>query len=284
MPENATQLTIQRETRITYGPVPHALDGEPLAQNCWQLRGDEFLLRGEGDHFFYYRKGDGITVERGKVLDLSEESLWLNGTVYAAVASLNELLPVHASAVAHDGKVFAFAGPGGAGKSTLIAALGGRGLPMFCDDTLVLDISDPQRILCLPGHKRLKLTADALKLTGATREEKVSLTVEKFYALPPAGNVRSVLPLAELIFLEDGPEPKLTPILEGGERLIRMQDDHQTAFLFAAARKFDRAGQFAHLSQLAGRIRMSEFVRPRDRSRFHEGVALVAEHVTSPAK
>ena len=84
MPETAAQLRMQRETRIAYGPAPRTLGSEPLAPMCWQLRGEEFLLRGEGDHYFYYRKGDGIMIEQGPVLDLSEESLWLNGSVYAA--------------------------------------------------------------------------------------------------------------------------------------------------------------------------------------------------------
>ena len=62
----------------------------------------------------------------------------------------------------HGGEVFAFAGPSGSGKSTLIAALGQLGLPMFCDDTLVLDLGEPDIVICLPGHKRLKLTPEAL--------------------------------------------------------------------------------------------------------------------------
>jgi len=283
MPETAAQLKMQRETRIAYGPAPRTLGSEPLAPMCWQLRGEEFLLRGEGDHYFYYRKGDGIMIERGADLDLSEESLWLNGSVYAAVASINGLLPIHASAVAYADKVFAFTGPAGAGKSTLVAALGNCGLPMFCDDTLVLDLSSPEQIICLPGHKRLKLTAEALSLTAASREERVSQTVEKFYAQPPAGHIRRVLPLAELIFLEDGPTSAFIPIT-GGERLTRMQDDHETAFLFAAARQFAPAEQFGHLTRLAKQIKMSRFVRPRTGSSFQEVVALAAKHVTDAGR
>lgn len=280
MIKSAAQLLMERETRVAFGPVPHMLFGDPLPETGWQMSDSQFLLRGEGDHYFYYRLGDGITIERGAVVDLSEESLWLGGSVYAAIASMNGLLPIHASAVAHSGQVFAFSGPAGAGKSTLIAALGSHGFPMFCDDTLVLDLSDPDGINCLPGHKRLKLRPDAIKLTAARREERVSLTVDKFYASPKGGDVEIVLPLAELIFLEDGAEPVITPIF-GSERFVRAQDDHQTAHLFAAARQFDRATQFAHLNRLAGQIRMARFVRPRDKARFDEGVVLAAQHVTS---
>ena len=279
-PKNAAETLMQCEIRVAYGSVPHKLSEEPLAEMSWQMHSDSFLLRAAGEHYFLYRKGKGITVERGAGADPSEESLWLNGSVYAAIASLNGLLPVHASAVAFQGSVYAFTGPAGAGKSTLIAALGSLGLPMFCDDTLVLDLSDPDGIICLPGHKRLKLTEEAINLTGAVREEKVSSTVDKFYASPAAGYVGRALPLAELIFLEEGAEPAIIPI-SGAERFLRMQDDHYTAHLFALAQQFDRAEKFAHLSRLAQMITMARFVRPQDHSRFNRGVALAQQYVTN---
>jgi hypothetical protein len=273
-----SELLLERETRVSYGPVPDRLFDEPLQQTIWQMKSDEFLLRAEGDHYFYYRLGKGITIQRGADADLSEESLWLNGTVYAAIASMNGLLPIHASAVAFENKVFAFTGPAGAGKSTLVAGLGMQRLPMFCDDTLVLDLTDPDRIMCLPGHKRLKLRPDALDLTGAEREEKVSQTYDKYYAIPAAGTWRTALPLAELIFLEEGPEPAIMRV-SGSERFVRMQDDHQTSWLFAAARQFDRAGQFSHRARLARQIEMARFVRPCNEGRFGEGVSLAAQYV-----
>ena len=276
----AAQLLMERETRVEYGEVPRTLLGEPLREMTWHMQGDTFLLRAIGEHYFRYRKGEGVTVERGPGADLTEESLWLNGSVYAAIASMNGLLPIHASAVAHDGKVFAFTGDAGAGKSTVVAALASKGLPMFCDDTLVLDLSDPDCVTCLPGHKRLKLRPDAVALTGAAPQEKVSRTVDKYYALPAAGDVGAVMPLGELIFLEEGPEPLITPIA-GAERFVRMQDDHQTAHLFAGARQLDRTGEFQHRARLARQIRMARFVRPIDASRFDQGVALAAEYVTN---
>lgn len=278
MAKSPVELMLERETRVTYGPVPSGLFAGSLAPMSWQMRPGQFLLRGEGNHYFFYRPGEGITIHRGADADVSEESLWLNGTVYAAICSMNGLLPIHASAVAFDGAVFAFTGPAGAGKSTLAAALGRYGLPLFCDDTLVFDLSDPDRVMCLPGHKRLKLRPDAFALTGAAREEKVSLTYDKYYAEPAAGTVGTALPIAELIFLEDGADPAMTRVT-GSERFVRVQDDHQTRFLFEAARPFDRAEQFTHRARLAQQIAMARFVRPCDPVRFDEGVSFAAEYV-----
>jgi hypothetical protein len=278
MAKLTSELLLERETRVSYGPVPTERFGTPLDEMSWHLERGEFLLRAEGDYYFFYRPGDGVTVHRGADADLSEESLWLNGSVYAAIASMNGLLPIHASAVAHNGAVFAFTGPAGAGKSTLTAALGRHGLPMFCDDTLVLDLSDPGRIICLPGHKRLKLRPDAFALTEAERQEEVSRTFDKHYAVPASGTVDRPLPIAQLIFLEEGPEPSMTAI-SGSERFVRVEDDHYTFRLFEVASQFDRSAQFAHRSRLAHQIQMARFCRPRDTARFDEGVSLVAEHI-----
>jgi hypothetical protein len=278
MAKTSAELLMQRETRVSFGEVPKRLLDHPLGEMSWAMKGDEFLLRGSGEHFFFYRRGEGIRVHRGPDANIADEALWLNGSVYAAVASINGLLPIHASAVVACGGVVAFAGPPGAGKSTLVAALGKLGFPMFCDDTLVLDLADPEAIICLPGHKRLKLTPAAVALTGAEPGEKVSRNVDKFYCAPPAGETATAMPMIELIFLEEGPEASVRPI-SGFERFERMQDDHYTAHLYAGARDFDRQERFEHLIGLAKRIEMASFVRPRDEGRFGDDVELVARYL-----
>ena len=245
---------------------------------AWQFCGGEFLLRAIGDHYFHYRRGEGIVIDRPANVDSNDDPLWLNGSVYSAVASLNGLVPIHASAVLANGSVFAFSGPPGAGKSTLVAALGDRGLPLFCDDTLVLDLGDPERILCLPGHKRLKLTSYSFRLTGAAQQEKVSDKLDKFYASSAAGNVGSVAPLAELIFLDLAPDPSIVPI-SGFERFAKVQDDHYTFHLYAAAQGFDESSHFEHLARLATGVAMSRFARPIDADRFNECTEFVADYV-----
>ena len=267
------------EARVRYGPVPRELGGQAMPPGSMQIDGDTFLLRTTTGYGLYYCKGEGVTVERDPGADPCEESLWLNGSTYAAIAAINGYLPFHASAVAWQGRGYAFTGPSGAGKSTLAAALGRHGLPLLCDDTLVLDVSDPARILCLPGHKRLKLAADAFALTGATPEEKVAPMIDKHYAEPPGGTLRAVLPLARLTFLEDGDTIALSDI-SGAERIARLNDDHYTADLHAQARNEGLAERFARIARIAGHIPMERLTRPRDPAQFAEVAALVANRIT----
>ncbi len=246
------------------------------------LAGDQFLLRTLTGFGLYYRKGEGVTIEREAGTDPVEESLWLNGSTYAAISAIHGFLPFHASAVVWQGQAYAFSGPSGAGKSTLAAALGQHGLPLLCDDTMVLDVSDPARILCLPGHKRLKLTDSAFVLTGAEREEKVAPMVAKHYAVPPGGILRKAVPLAQLTFLEVGDAIELQSIA-GAERIARLNGDHYTAELYSMARSEGLAERFARISQIAGQVRMARLTRPFDPAQFDAVAALVATQIKGAA-
>jgi len=271
---------LRREAAVRLGSVGDEIGGIRVDTGHCQLVGDEFLLCAETVRL-HYRKREGVTVDRlGGHAPGGEEELFLNGSVYAAVACINGFYPLHASAVAHGGRVFAFTGPSGAGKSTLTAALGASGLPMFCDDTLVLDLADPAVPLALPGHKRLKLTPEALALTGAVGRERVHDEIDKHYAEPPGGDWPTPLPLTHLAFLEDGADCAIEPIT-GAERLMRLADDHYTADYHRLATRLDAAGWFRLRARLAGQIAMVRLVRPRDLGRFAESVALARQWIVA---
>lgn len=266
---------LRREAELRPGAPPEELGGVTAGPGRWVLDGGEYLLRTERGLRFHYRRGAGVTAAIPPECTPAEVELWRNGSIYAAIAALNGMVPLHASAVAHAGRVTAFTGPTGAGKSTLVAALAGLGFAMFCDDTLVLDLDDPARIACLPGHKRLKLTEQALALTGARQEEPVTPELEKYYAVPAAGTVDRPLPLHRLVFIEDGPELVLHP-LAGAQRLVRLGEEHYSTALFEAANSHDRDRIFAARARIAGEAEMFRLVRPRDPAQFMASVRLVA--------
>jgi hypothetical protein len=273
-----TMAVMARETSAHFGRVPRELGGFLVEPGFRIIADGQFLLRCDSGYGYHYVPGEGITIERPDDGDPDEETLWLNGSVYAAVACLNGLYPVHASAVARDGKVFAFTGPPGAGKSTIVTGLGLRGLPMFCDDTLLLDLSDPTQVIALPGHKRLKLTDHALALTGLAAQQPVGADTGKSYALPPAGDVGEPLPLAQLVFLEEGPAPLWQEIV-GAERFVRLADDHYTQALYHEAQRPDLTAMFALRARLAEQVAMARLVRSLSSEGFAASLDLAAERV-----
>ena len=85
---------------------------------------------------------------------------------------LNQVLPLilnlrgqealHATAILTPNGVCAFAGPAGAGKSTLAASFQLAGYPVICDDCLVLR-EDRDRIVALPAYPGIRLAEDAVE-------------------------------------------------------------------------------------------------------------------------
>ena len=191
------------------------------------------------------------------------------------------LFPVHASAVEHRGRVYAFtgaAGAAGAGKSTLVAALGRAGFRQFCDDTLILSPVGVGPPISLQGPKRLKLWPEGVALAGAEPGELVAADYPKHNVDPVAGSIGEPLPLAELVFLETGDIP-LVATVGGADRIERLQDDHYTAELWSQANAQSRPDRFATLAALARRIAMQRFVRPFDPARLAEGIDHIATHI-----
>ncbi len=268
---------LRNEMRVRRGSVSASYADRTLDADCFSIGDKGFLLHTECGMRISYLMGEGVTVEWGARTDALNERLYLNGTTYAAVAALNGFYPVHASAVAVDGKVHAFTGPSGAGKSTLIAELCRSGLPLFCDDTLILDLNGPE-ILALPGHKQLKLWPDALALTGAHGVGEVWTGADKVYAVPAGEIASEVLPLVELCFLEEGEPARIEPV-RGAEGMMRLQDDHYTAEIWLGATSPDKRERFAQLARLAREVVLNKFIRPRDPARFRSSAELVIGHL-----
>lgn len=102
-------------------------------------RGEWFELRyAEGALFHVSADGLRVWCSWQAPLTADDAASFLLGPVLGLVLRLRGVLAIHASAVVANGVAWGFVGEGGAGKSTLAAALAREGLPLLTEDVLAL--------------------------------------------------------------------------------------------------------------------------------------------------
>ena len=116
----------------------------------------------------------------------------LDGRVTAALLQQRRTLPLHLAAVVLNGRAIGFAGPAGAGKSSLACALADRGHSLLTDD-LGAVAYDGGRPALHPGPAVMRIWGSSARQLGwpADDHHRVKAGVDKFaYELPD----RFVLP------------------------------------------------------------------------------------------
>jgi len=270
------------ELALSEGDVPDRLDAPLAATPVHQIGADAFLLSLPMGLAFHYRRGAGTVFRRWPGVGDDAMALFFEGTVLGAIAWLNGLVPLRAAAVLHGGKVHAFAGPAGAGKSTLAAALARRGMALCADEVLILDPADPARILVLPALDRAKLWGDALALAGCIAGPAVRPGIDKFHVPDVPVALRVPLPLDRLYFLESGAQgmPGIAAI-PPSDRLERLASAWYRPQLFYPLVGPDHA--FEAATRLAGAISMARFDRAHTTATFADEVAMIAAHIHARA-
>src|SRR5215211_5429809 len=95
-----------------------------------------------------------------------------DGQVLPIAALSQRLELLHASAVALDGRIFAFTGAGGAGKSTLAARLILAGASFISDDVLAVERVDDQ-VIAHPGPALMNLRESPVPVLNARERSRL---------------------------------------------------------------------------------------------------------------
>jgi hypothetical protein len=262
------------DVTVSLGSAPeHGEEAGALAET-----GDGiFRLQVPGVARFHALRGRQIVVEPLPGSEPGDVRLFLLGTVFGAMLHQRGQLPLHASAVAVEGRAVAFCGPSGAGKSTLGAALHRRGYPLLSDDTGVIAADSEGRAVYHPGIPRSRLWRDALdhfdvRTAGLVRD---SSRADKFHLRPESSSPGTPAPLACIYFLERA-EEDARPLIEPlgvGEKIPRLMQD---TFRPELARSFGRtAGHFRHCAWIAGSVPLLRFRRPWSLARLDAALDLL---------
>ncbi len=148
------------------GEVPARLDRPVHIAPIFQTSdAGEYLLVLPGTGRVLVRNGNAITVQPDADASGNLNAI-LTGPILAVLWHQRDLLPLHASVVAINGRAVALCGPAAAGKSTLAAVLAERRYHVIADDIGVVDVRNNQEVLMPPGCARLQLWGDALAELG----------------------------------------------------------------------------------------------------------------------
>jgi len=239
---------------------------------CWD-DGPSFLL-----------SGSQVTVHGAADLTADELSWYLLGPVAAFWLRWQGRFLLHAGAVAFSGRAVALAAPSGRGKSTLVAALVGRGALGVADDLAHLETgADGWRVH--PAAPRHLLWPDAAdRFTPAAGVGAADCRWDKL-AVPTAGRWAPAdrpLPLAHLLLLRPAPPgaaPAVTPLSAGVAAARLLANLHAGWYGDAAV----RARDLARTAELAESVGAAELVVPRDLDRLDEVAAVVERHAAGEA-
>ncbi len=203
----------------------------------------------DGTCFVVDRGGTELWATWAPEATLEDTATYLLGPVAALLLRLRRLVPLHASAVLVDGGAVAFAGPGGAGKSTLAAAFARIGRRVIADDVLALD---GEALVVHPAYPRIRLWPDSAEalfaeplppLTPGWEKRFLDLSGEAFPAHP--------FPLRAVYLLEERAErPAIRPLSPREGLLALVPATCATFFPQAEARQ----REFLVLARLAREV------------------------------
>lgn len=196
---------------------------------------------------FEVKDGRQITVWPFPGVDPTQLNLHLLGSVMALLLWQRGHFVLHASSVAIDGRVAAFIGESGAGKSSVAASLHSLAHPLIADDLTALSRKD-HGYQAIPAFPRLRLfgaTADELGYATdgslVAGEDKVALPARPFQDRP--------LPLGAIYVLGRNAESDIQPVPPRDKMVELLRHSYPTRLMHSPG-----AEHFQSCSLAAGSI------------------------------
>lgn len=188
---------------LRYGSVPDRLSAADHRSAVLETAGRLALLRIPGVGRFLVDDGRQVVVDAELAASPADVQTFVLGSALTLLCHQRGGLVLHASGAVKDGRAVLFAGHSGRGKSTLCAAMAGRGWSLLTDDAAVVTV-DRQCPRVHRGPEYLKLWPDAVSRLGRAVDElsRVRPAVDK-YRVP----LRATLPpdsaVLEAVFILD---------------------------------------------------------------------------------
>ncbi|MEF2245826.1 aldolase [Paenibacillus sp. IITD108] len=243
-------------------------------KNAWKQHGDLTGHYGFNDREFYLYVPDAaiFCVREGREIIISPHlganekliRLYLLGTCMGALLMQRRTLPLHGSAIAINGKAYAFVGDSGAGKSTTAAAFLEHGCPLLSDDVVALSASSDYMNIpfIYPAYPQQKLWQASFDILGKDSSCSQILYDQK-YAVPVHAQFCSdPMPIGGVFELVKDEQAETIHISANGglESISILMNNTYRSFLipyFGLTR-----WHFAAAVDLAGKTKVYRIIRP----------------------
>ena len=245
-----------------------------------EARPQDLWFMGTSELSFRVLNGTDIKIERTPNVTDQDINLYLVGSAFGVICLQRGLMPMHCSAIEHQGKAIAFTGSSGVGKSTLSAALSQEGYGHVCDDVLVVNFDNsPITVAAMP--KGLKLWDHAAKALEIQCGYRVSSNPEftKSYVAPREASKSSTLNFDTLYVLdeEDADAFSITE-LKGADKFSEIRRAiYREEWLDYIC---DKGDTFAQVVALSKEIKLYSFKRPKDLGKIRESATCLISHFT----
>lgn len=262
---------------------PSGSEGAPdsVVDVVWGLAAQQPLADCQTEASFHYADGlfqlqlpniasyrvtkNSITIAPVANAEARSIRAFLFGSAIGALLQMRGLMVLHGSAVAMpDGQAAVFCGQSTAGKSTLAAALSGRGHPALADDITAIRFDTDGNAWCLPGLSRTKLWRDALETLGLAKKAdattRVLPEIDKHSLHLDTSNRPARVGRFYELQVQDGSTLGFHQVMGLDKLKLLLTHSYRPAYLLVLGRQPTLLTQAA---RLAPRLLASRIVRPR---------------------
>jgi hypothetical protein len=241
---------------VSWYKSPDRSDGSRL-EVFLLSEGEFFLVRyGDGTEFLINRTGSQVWCRWDSKFPWEYVTTYLYGPISGFLLRLRGSVCLHASVIGIDRWAVAFVGSAGAGKSTLAAAMAGRGFRVLSDDILALTESNAA-FRAVPAYPRIRLwpesvsalmgSPDALpRITAGWEKRHLALTADRFESHDR--------PLGVVYLLGERNDECLGPRIEARKGTWVLRSLIANTYAYKTFDREMRAYEFDLLSRLAGQV------------------------------
>ncbi|MDB5706214.1 MAG: hypothetical protein JWN66_3330 [Sphingomonas bacterium] len=235
---------------------------------------------------YLVERGCRISVDPDDDASPRSVRLFLLGSAFGALLHQRGLLPLHANAVAIDGRAVAFTGASGAGKSTLASLFHDRGHHLLSDDVCVVDVDAVGRAIAYAGIPQVRLWRDSLERSGRSAGDfEQLLDGRDKYTVPARGEGAPAAIALGAIYVLKRAEDDIDRIdirqLRGAEALNALIANTYRGRYIALLGDMER--YWARGLDLVGKVPIFELERPWDPDRLPATIDAVEAHLRSIA-